>query len=138
MPVLFAARLLLYVQLLSRVKYVTSEWEFSSHDYTGTNFSILFLAGCDGYKAAVDAVKTANAARSWMAKISNQQYNIVEMKFNPAAIDSTGLFTGVTTKVQIFGKEFTFAINQAINPYVPGITGPIVAQQALDLFIKSS
>lgn len=72
-----------------------------------------------------------------MTKITDQNYNIVEMKFNPAAIDSTGAFRGITARVQIFGKEVSFTVNQAINPYIPNIAGPIVAQQALNLF-KSS
>lgn len=95
----------------------------------------VYLLECAGYSAALATIRTANEGRSWMTKISNQNFNIVEMKFNPTAVDAaTGGFSGVTVRVHLFGKDLSFTVKQPINPYLANIAGPIIAKQALGLF----
>lgn len=90
---------------------------------------------CPGYSAALTRIRAANSDRSWMTKVANQQFNIIEMKFNPTAVDpATGGFKDVQVKVHLFGKDLSFTVNQPVNPYLPHIAGPVIAQMALGLF----
>ena len=73
-----------------------------------------------------------------MSKATTSSYRIVKAEFNPFTPDSTGqAFEGVEVEVHIFGLDLAFTVSQAINPYAPDTAGPIIAAQALQLFISA-
>ncbi|XP_067934185.1 uncharacterized protein [Watersipora subatra] len=92
---------------------------------------------CPGYKAAIDEIAAANAQRKWMTTLAKHNYDIVKMSFNPAAMSATGGFNNVVVSVNIFGKDLQFTLQEAINPYIPTTSGPIIAKRALEEYKKA-
>ena len=91
---------------------------------------------CPGYKAATAAISAANNQRKWLTTIQKQNYDIVKMTFNPAAITGSGGFSNVVVTVNLFGKDLQFTLREAINPYIPTTAGPLIARRALQEYRK--
>lgn len=52
------------------------------------------------------------------------------------SMDGAGQFVNVKAKVSLFGKEFSLNVG-SVNPYLPHITGPAVANKALQMYKNS-
>lgn len=117
----------------------------------------MYATGCPGYATAFQRIENVQKGREWMAKIDNQNYNILQVRASlvnhcvaqlvqlPSACFSLqmtfsmtpqGQFTNVKATVELFGKQFSIQAGD-INPYLPDVAGPAVANAALEMFKNS-